>query len=447
MDDEIIVPIPQKLIELFSGKADMRGAYGGRGSGKTFSFARVLAYLGAEKPLRIVCAREIQLTISDSVFFEIKNAIESCDFLKSQYEFGRSYIRSLCGTEFLFKGLRHNIAEIKGLSQIDYVWIDEAEAVSEESWRELIPTIRKDGSEIWATWNPKDPASKVNKIFRGDDNDPLIKVVEVNYRDNPWFPEKLERERLRSFELDDEDVYCHIWEGGYLVVVGRPVFGKEIPLKVIANCWKPLKRMTLALSQDKFIDDEKGELRVWSLPETGKKYVIGADVAEGLAHGDYSSADVLELPEGNQVAQWHGHIPPDKYALVLKTLGLMYNKALIGVEANNHGLTTNVLLRDSNYPNLYVQRAIDDGYSGEREQSRIGWLTTSKSKPYIIDLLDTELRDGTHGIACAETAAELQTYVIHENGSYGAQQGCYDDRVMSLAIAKEMMRQSPHFKR
>lgn len=242
---------------------------------------------------------------------------------------------------------------------------------------------------------------------------------------------------------DQEYPYC--WQDAFLST-GRKVFDKDGVANAVINCWKPIKRMTLNLLQDKFIDHEQGELKVWSLPEAGKKYVIGADVAEGLIHGDYSSADVLELPEGNQVAQWHGHIPPDKYANVLKTLGLMYNKALIGVEANNHGLTTNVLLRDSNYPNLYVQRKVDDGYSGEREQSRIGWLTTTKSKPYIIDMLDKELRDGTHGLACKETAEELQTYVIQEDGSLGAQQGCYDDRVMSRAIAGEMLRQSPFYK-
>jgi len=132
---------------------------------------------------------------------------------------------------------------------------------------------------------------------------------------------------------------------------------------------------------------------------------------------------------------------------LLNALGRWYNSALLGVEANNHGLTTNITLRDLGYPNLYIQKSIDDGYSGEREQSRIGWLTTSKSKPYIIDLLSAELREGTSGIVCKETIQECQTYIVHEDGSYGAQSGCYDDRVMSKAITSEMVRQSPNYRK
>jgi intein/homing endonuclease len=171
------------------------------------------------------------------------------------------------------------------------------------------------------------------------------------------------------------------------------------------------------------------------------------DVAEGLEHGDYSSADVLELPSGMQVAQWHGHIAPDLYGNMLYHLGKWFNNALLGVEVNNHGLTTLVTLRDMNYPNLYVQHNIDDRGSNEKETKKIGWATTSKSKPYIIDQLSAELREGEHGICCKETVQEMQTYVVLENGSYGAQLNCFDDRVMSRAIAGEMLRQSPSYKK
>lgn len=226
--------IPDALYDLFSGKADFRGAYGGRGSGKTFSFAKVLAYYGAGARLRIVCAREIQMTISESVFFEIKSAIESCPTLTRLYDIGRTYIRGINGTEFIFRGLRHNIAEIKGLGQIDILWIDEAEAVSDESWRETIPTIRKNNSEIWATWNPKRPDAKVHQIFvdgviaepddeEHSDDVSIVKSVMINWRDNPWFPKKLNRERLRNLRKDPL-TYEHVWEGQFLILSQQLVY-------------------------------------------------------------------------------------------------------------------------------------------------------------------------------------------------------------------------------
>jgi hypothetical protein len=434
---QVISPeIPEILIGLFQGKADMRGAKGGRGSGKTFSFCKVLAYYGAVRKLRIVCGREIQLTITDSVFFELKNAIELCPYLTSQYEIGRSFIRSAIGTEFLFKGMRHNISEIKGLGQIDYFWIDEAEAVSEESWRELIPTIRKDGSEIWATWNPKSPDSKVNQIFSNSENDELIKCVTVNYTDNPWFPEKLERERLRSLELDDEDVYQHIWEGGFLINIGRPVFDKKHTAKALAECWSPIARMVL--EGNKFVERDKGELRVWELPRQDEQYFLGADVAGGLAHGDWSCCNVLNS-KGQQVAQWHGKIAPDLFGEVCFWLGKMYNYGLLGIEVN-FGDSAAIKCRDMGYPYMYVRKELDNAYTEDKQQSKLGWLTTSKSKRLIIDMMSAALREGTHGMACADTARECQTYIIDDKGGYNAQSGAHDDRILAYAIALEMLR-------
>jgi hypothetical protein len=445
---DIVIDIPDKLVELFDGNADYRGVYGGRGSGKTFTIAKILAYYGAINKLRIVCGREIQQTITDSVFFEIKNAIETCPYLTQEYEVGKTYIRSNSGTEFLFKGLRHNISEIKGLGQIDYFWIDEAEAVSEESWRELIPTIRKENSEIWASWNPKDPGSYVQKLFATENSgvdQAIKKSVQVNWRDNPWFPEKLNRERLRSLAEDEEEVYQHIWEGAFLIITGRTVFDKKLTATAIKECWTPKSRRIL--ENTRWIERKDGELRVWAAPEQGKRYCIGADVAEGLLSGDYSSAMVREVTTGEQVAEWHGHIAPDLFGKILLQLGKWYNNAYLGVENNNHGLATLIYLRDTGYPMLYVQRKVDDAYSGDVEGAKLGFSTNSKTKPYIIDQLSAELRDNTHGICSKELVQEMQTYVIDEQGRYGAATGCYDDRVMAYAICGEMVRMSPLYRK
>jgi len=205
------IKLPPKLVPVFSGKARYRGAHGGRGSGKSFSFAKMLAVRGYVKPSRLLCARELQNSIKDSVHSEIVAAIESEPWLAAGYEWGESFIRGKNGTEFIFKGLNRNYREIKSLSGVSIAWVEEAEAVSEQSWRTLIPTIREPNSEIWATWNPEseDSATHIRFISSPSRNS---KIVEINYLDNPWFPEVLEQDRLEDLARD-ADMYAHIWEG------------------------------------------------------------------------------------------------------------------------------------------------------------------------------------------------------------------------------------------
>ena len=127
--------------------------YGGRGGAKSWACARVLVLMAAKAQLRILCAREFQTSIADSVHKLLSDQVEALG-LDDEYEIGRNYIRSRVGSEFLFKGIRHNIKEIKSTEGIDICWVEEAEAVSAESWDILIPTIRKEQSEIWITFYP-----------------------------------------------------------------------------------------------------------------------------------------------------------------------------------------------------------------------------------------------------------------------------------------------------
>jgi hypothetical protein len=282
-------------------------------------------------------------------------------------------------------------------------------------------------------------------------------------KDATGFKPTPEEERMKGlYDVDDEQLawrrskvqelgkdlcdqeYPYCWQDAFLAS-GRTVFDKEHTAKALHETWKPRKRM--ALEGRKWVERSDGELRVWADPKPGVRYAIGADVAEGLETGDYSCAIVRELPMGEQCAEWHGHIAPDKFGHLLAELGKHFNQALVGVEANNHGLLVNTVLRDGGYSNLYVAHSLDDRGSADKETKRIGWLTTSKSKPYIIDHLSAELREGTHGIASKEVVQEMQTYVVLENGSYGAQLNCHDDRVMAYAIAGEMLRQSPAYQK
>lgn len=216
------VELPPKLIPVFGAKYRYRGAFGGRGSGKSFNFAKMLAIRGYQSKIKILCARELQNSIKDSVHSEIVSAIESEPWLSSNYEWGESYIRGKNGTAFIFKGLRHNSKEVKSTADIDICWVEEAEAVSESSWAILVPTIRKTGSEIWMTWNPEDSDAATQRRFINNPP-PNSCIVEMNWHDNPWFPPELEAERTHDLK-HRPDTYGHIWGGECLEITEAQVF-------------------------------------------------------------------------------------------------------------------------------------------------------------------------------------------------------------------------------
>ena len=210
------IHLPPKLIPVFSpprGDVRYRGAYGGRGSGKSFSFALMAAVFGYAEPLRILCTRELQVSIKESMYAEIKNAIASQPWLETHYEIGENYIRGANGTEFIFRGLRHNISSIKSMAQIDLCIVEEAEQVPEHSWLALIPTVRAPKSEIWVIWNPQRDGSPVDQRFVKSQPESAI-IKRLNYEDNPWFPDVLRSEMEWDYERDP-DKYAHIWLGHY----------------------------------------------------------------------------------------------------------------------------------------------------------------------------------------------------------------------------------------
>jgi phage terminase large subunit len=195
--------------------------YGGRGGAKSWGVGRALVLLGAARPLRILCAREYQTSIKDSVIALLKDQILRLG-LKNSYRFGTTFIQGVNGTEFLFKGLRVNPDEIKSLEGVDICWVEEAQRVSEDSWTYLIPTIRKQGSEIWATFNPMDASDPTYRRFVLN-TPPETLLVRINWSDNPWFPEALERERRYCLQ-NDPDAYDWIWEGNPRALSDAVVF-------------------------------------------------------------------------------------------------------------------------------------------------------------------------------------------------------------------------------
>lgn len=224
---------------------------------------------------------------------------------------------------------------------------------------------------------------------------------------------------------------------------GRSAFEADWLNTAEADCFSP--EFIGDINATGLIEREDGAFRVWEKPKPGQLYSIGVDVAEGLEDGDYSSIDVGD-EQGNQVAHWHGHISPDRLAQVIYWIGKHYNYAFTGVERNNHGLTVLTKLRDMGYAKLYAQENLESRSEGD-QSVRFGWLTTTKTKPMIIDNLSALLRDGGSGIASVEHINEMREYIIEANGATNARPGAFDDRVMSYAIMLEMNRRMPRWKR
>ena len=193
-------------------------AKGGRGSGKSWAFARMLIlranYEGA-RPVRILCARELQNSIQDSVHQLLVDQISSMN-MSGSFNINESKITSNNGSEFMFKGLRgmkNNAQALKSLEGVDICWIEEGQTISDSSFKTLTPTIRKPGSEIWITYNPDQVSDPVDKIAMNPPPGSIVRTV--NWSDNPWFHETaLEIERA-WMQRTDPDAYDHVWGGGY----------------------------------------------------------------------------------------------------------------------------------------------------------------------------------------------------------------------------------------
>lgn len=318
------IELPPKLIPLFS---DPNLRYlvskGGRGSGKTRTFALMTAvkgYMCAEAGQSgvILSAREHLNSLSDSSMEEIKQTIRSVPFLNDYYEMGENYIRTKNRrVEYVFAGLRHNLDSIKSKARILLCWVDEAETVSEMAWRKLLPTVREEGSQVYITYNPEKRDSATNTRFGhpemlDDDGNVIGRCVVMNYMDNPWFPEVLDIERRRDKANQDDATYRWIWEGAYLELSEAQIFRNKYESKEFEadpKKWDgPYIGLDFGFSQDPtacvkvwihdgciWIDYEAGKVGLelddtvdflkQRIPEI-EKYPIGADSArpESISH-------------------------------------------------------------------------------------------------------------------------------------------------------------------
>lgn len=225
MSDTLTVEIPDKLLFLFEPKR-YKVAYGGRGSGKSWSFAKALIIESFARTTRVLCTREVQKSIKESVKRLLDDQIQAMG-LGSFFDSTETEIRGKNGSLFVFAGLaNHTVESIKSYEGIDRVWIEEAQTVSKKSLDILIPTIRKEGSEIWVSFNPELDTDEVWKRYV-ELPPPECFSVSVNYSDNPWFPAVLEKERLHCKATNLED-YHWIWEGKCKASVDGAIYAGEV---------------------------------------------------------------------------------------------------------------------------------------------------------------------------------------------------------------------------
>ena len=206
------VSFPPKLAQVLFEPHRYLVVRGGRGSGKSWAIARALLIQAYAKPMRVLCTREIQKSIDQSVLRLLADQVQALG-LSAFYQVMANEIRGKNGSLFTFNGLSDQTSDqLKSLEGYQRVWVEEAQSVSKKSWDTLIPTIRAEGSEIWISYNPQLESDETHKRFALKPPPGSVNVV-LNYMDNPWFPAVLEQERAHAQDTMRVDEYRHIWLG------------------------------------------------------------------------------------------------------------------------------------------------------------------------------------------------------------------------------------------
>lgn len=364
MSRQITVQLPAKLDFLLGQNKRYKVLKGGRGSAKSWSVARALLIRGMRQKQRALCCRELQRSIKESVHQLLANQIVALG-LQDFYSVLNTEIRGRRGTSFGFAGLRHNATEIKSYEDADIAWVEEAQVVSKHSWEILIPTIRNDGSEIWVTFNPELEDDETYKRFVLQPPGESI-VVDMNWRDNPWFPEVLRREMEEKFERDPDGA-LHIWEGHCRQVLEGAIYADELRKAKLEN------RIT-----DVPYDPTKPVHTFWDLgwnSVTGRTAVV-------MAQAVNATFRVIDYHEGAQhTVDWHiaelqkrGYVwgtdwlPHDADSTNLPAGGRTVRKIMQGL-----GRTVRVLPR----------RPIEEGHMAVRTIFGQCWIDRNKCSDFL----------------------------------------------------------------
>lgn len=314
------IKFPGKFEPLFK-PSRYKDFHGGRGSGKSVNVARALVLQAYENKKRILCCREIQNTIRDSVHKLIADQIEEMG-LSAWFEITQASIKGLNGSEFIFKGLRFDPQGIKSTEGIDLCWIEEAQTVSENSWSILIPTIRKEGSEIWLTWNPLEETSPTYQRFI-ENPPPDCISVEVNYYDNPYFPDVL-RQEMEWLKQKDFAAYEHVWLGKPLTITDAVIFKGHYTVESFPDdLWKKADRLFYGADFG-FANDPSTLIRCFILDNKlyidHEAYGVGIEINELPAFYD-------SVPESRKWQIWGDSARPETISYLKKQAGFRIDSA------------------------------------------------------------------------------------------------------------------------
>lgn len=308
------VDFPERFQPLFK-PSRYKDFHGGRGSGKSMNVARALVLKAYENKLRILCCREVQNTIKDSVHKLIADQIEEMGF-SQWFEITQTSIKGVNGSEFIFKGLRFDPQGIKSTEGIDICWIEEAQTVSENSWSILIPTIRKEGSEIWLTWNPLEENSPTYQRFI-ESQPPDCISVEVNYYDNPYFPDVL-RQEMEWLKQKDFAAYEHVWLGKPLTITDAVIFKGHYTVEAFPDdLWEKAERLHFGADFG-FANDPSTLVRCFILDNTlyidREAYGVGIEINELPDFYD-------SVPESRKWQIWADNARPETISYLKKQGG------------------------------------------------------------------------------------------------------------------------------
>ncbi len=337
---------PDKLRFLLTHKARYKVAYGGRGGAKSWSFAKAIILLMTQKPLRVLCAREFQNSLADSAYKLLSDIIREHN-LEGFFEIMHDSIRCANGGEVRFMGIMTNPSKIKSFEGIDIVYVMEAARISMEAMRILTPTIRKPGSEIWIEFNPENQEDYIYQTFvMAKVKPPRSIVVEINYPDNPWFPEVL-REQMEHDKKTDFDNYLHVWLGKPIRILTGAVYADEIRLALEQNRVTAVPH-TSELPVMVFFDlGWSDRTALWFVQKVGMEYAI----IDYYENRQKPIRHYLQILQGKEYTYGALALPHDATAKALGT-----------------GMSIQEIIRKAGYKVIIVPRlSILDGINAVRE--------------------------------------------------------------------------------
>ena len=269
MNDNVVVRFP-KVYKPLADPWRYKVLYGGRNAARSWTIARRLLIRGTQNPEFILCTRELQKSIKQSVHRLLKKQIRLLH-LEAFYTITEQSIKGINGTEFMFLGVKANPEEVRSTEGVTICWIEEGHSLSESSWDIIDPTIREEGSEIWISFNTRFKFDYLYHKFVVSEPPSNALVLKTSYLDNPYFSEVL-REQMTKMKKDDYEKYLNIWEGELKLLAEGAVFGKQI--KAIRQDNRLLKiPVVKGVEVETFWDVGKSDYTViWFMQRVGKEY-------------------------------------------------------------------------------------------------------------------------------------------------------------------------------